>query len=168
MRKRNLIKSLALVMAVSTGLAGIGTYPLNAKADIVSGTEDVQQYVIKLDAADTYEKISEEYKTSVIDESITKVLKDENIMVGEMTEDEAAELASNDGVETIEKDVFVTGSTISNNVNDKEDVFVGTDGENIHDISDMEEDGSFYIDGEPENTDISEEDKKILNGHWML
>ena len=157
MRKRNLIKSLALVMAVSTGLAGIGTYPLNAKADIVSGTEDVQQYVIKLDAADTYEKISEEYKTSVIDESITKVLKDENIMVVEMTEDEAAE-----------KDVFVTGSTISNNVNDKEDVFVGTDGENIHDISDMEEDGSFYIDGEPENTDISEEDKKILNGHWML
>ena len=89
-------------------------------------------------------------------------------MVVEMTEDEAAELASNDGVETIEKDVFVTGSTISNNVNDKEDVFVGTDGENIHDISDMEEDGSFYIDGEPENTDISEEDKKILNGHWML
>ena len=168
MRKRNLIKSLALVMAVSTGLAGIGTYPLNAKADIVSGTEDVQQYVIKLDAADTYEKISEEYKTSVIDESITKVLKDENIMVVEMTEDEAAELASNDGVETIEKDVFVTGSTISNNVNDKEDVFVGTDGENIHDISDMEEDGSFYIDGEPENTDINEEDKKILNGHWML
>ncbi len=34
-------------------------------------------------------------------------------MVVEMTEDEAAELASNDGVETIEKDVFVTGSTIS-------------------------------------------------------
>ncbi len=166
MRKRNLIKSLALVMAVSTGLAGIGTYPLNAKADIVSGIEDVQQYVIKLDAADTYEKISEEYKTSVIDESITKVLKDENIMVVEMTEDEAAELASNDGVETVEKDVFVTGSTISNNVNDKEDVFVGTDGENIHDISDMEEDGSFYIDGEPENTDISEEDKK--NIEWSL
>lgn len=166
MRKRNLTKSLALVMAVSTGLAGIGTYPLNAKADIVSGTEDVQQYVIKLDAADTYEKISEEYKTSVIDESITKVLKDENIMVVEMTEDEAAELASNDGVETVEKDVFVTGSTISNNVNDKEDVFVGTDGENIHDISDMEEDGSFYIDGEPENTDISEEDKK--NIEWSL
>ncbi len=153
-------------MAVSTGLAGIGTYPLNAKADIVSGIEDVQQYVIKLDAADTYEKISEEYKTSVIDESITKVLKDENIMVVEMTEDEAAELASNDGVETVEKDVFVTGSTISNNVNDKEDVFVGTDGENIHDISDMEEDGSFYIDGEPENTDISEEDKK--NIEWSL
>lgn len=166
MRKRNLTKSLALVMAVSTGLAGIGTYPLNAKADIVSGIEDVQQYVIKLDAADTYEKISEEYKTSVIDESITKVLKDENIMVVEMTEDEAAELASNDGVETIEKDVFVTGSTISNNVNDKEDVFVGTDGENIHDISDMEEDGSFYIDGEPENTDISEEDKKNIK--WSL
>lgn len=69
-------------------------------------------------------------------------------------------------METVEKDVFVTGSTISNNVNDKEDVFVGTDGENIHDISDMEEDGSFYIDGEPENTDISEEDKK--NIEWSL
>ena len=153
-------------MAVSTGLAGIGTYPLNAKADIVSGIEDVQQYVIKLDAADTYEKISEEYKTSVIDESITKVLKDENIMVVEMTEDEAAELASNDGVETVEKDVFVTGSTISNNVNDKEDVFVGTDGENIHNISDIGEDGSLYINEEPENTDISEEDKK--NIEWSL
>ncbi len=166
MRKRNLTKSLALVMAVSTGLAGIGTYPLNAKADIVSGTEDVQQYVIKLDAADTYEKISEEYKTSIIDDNITEVLKDENIMVAEMTEDEAAELANTNGVETIEKDVFVTGSTISNNVDDKEDVFVGTDGENIHNISDIGEDGSLYINEEPENTDISEEDKK--NIEWSL
>ena len=166
MRKRNLTKSLALVMAVSTGLAGIGTYPLNAKADIVSGTEDVQQYVIKLDAADTYEKISEEYKTSIIDDNITEVLKDENIMVAEMTEDEAAELANTNGVETIEKDVFVTGSTISNNVDDKEDVFVGTDGENIHNISDIGEDGSHYINEEPENTDISEEDKK--NIEWSL
>ncbi len=166
MRKRNLTKSLALVMAVSTGLAGIGTYPLNAKADIVSGTEDVQQYVIKLDAADTYEKISEEYKTSIIDDNITEVLKDENIMVAEMTEDEAAELANANGVETIEKDVFVTGSTISNNVDDKEDVFVGTDGENIHNISDIGEDGSLYINEEPENTDISEEDKK--NIEWSL
>ena len=166
MRKRKKKKSLALVMAVSTGLAGIGTYPLNAKADIVSGTEDVQQYVIKLDAADTYEKISEEYKTSIIDDNITEVLKDENIMVAEMTEDEAAELANTNGVETIEKDVFVTGSTISNNVDDKEDVFVGTDGENIHNISDIGEDGSLYINEEPENTDISEEDKK--NIEWSL
>lgn len=166
MRKRNLTKSLALVMALSTGLAGIGTYPLNAKADIVSGTEDVQQYVIKLDAADTYEKISEEYKTSIIDDNITEVLKDENIMVAEMTEDEAAELANTNGVETIEKNVFVTGSTISNNVDDKEDVFVGTDGENIHNISDIGEDGSLYINEEPENTDISEEDKK--NIEWSL
>lgn len=87
-------------------------------------------------------------------------------MVAEMTEDEAAELANTNGVETIEKDVFVTGSTISNNVDDKEDVFVGTDGENIHNISDIGEDGSLYINEEPENTDISEEDKK--NIEWSL
>lgn len=110
MRKRKFEKNLALTMAFVVSFSSIYVYSKRVKAENTNKTENTQQYVIKLDTASTYEMILEKYPTAVIDDNITDSLKEENIIVADMTNNEAERLANEKGVISFEKDIIVTGS----------------------------------------------------------
>lgn len=117
-------------------------------------------YIIQFDNAKAYETIVENYNIDIVNNYITDSLKNENIIIAEITDSEAKELADETRIIALEEDIFVTGSTNS----DTEDIFVNTDGEKVYNTFNENADNvSPYSD---DTISINENDRK--NIEWSL
>lgn len=93
-------------MAASLVLSMVGQFSVCAAEQVPEKEE--KQYIIVAENANVYDAIAEEISESLIVEA--PVLEDNNIMVAEMNENEAAELEQNEDV-LIEEDIMISAST---------------------------------------------------------
>lgn len=98
------------ITAASLVLSMVGQFSVCAAEQVPEKEE--KQYIIVAENANVYDAIAEEISESLIVEA--PVLEDNNIMVAEMNENEAAELEQNEDV-LIEEDIMISASTADGN-----------------------------------------------------
>lgn len=116
--KRLLALALASVMAVSTFSVPAGT---------VKAEEPTQEYVVMAENDAGCDKVEDSY--TVIDEAQSDELNENNIMVVELTESEAAKLEKDGNIALVEEDIMFEGSDFEDET--LEDVFGEGIGEEI-------------------------------------
>ncbi len=162
MKKRNLVKGIAVMMAFIVSVTGVHIQPAKAKTDNNVNEDNKQQYIIQFESPDIYESITKNYDMDVLDNSMTNSLDKENIIIAEITDSEAEKLADETGIVALEEDIFVTGSTN----NDTKDILINTDGEKIYNIPDEDSTVDNISSYDNDIVTINENDRK--NIEWSL
>ena len=116
MRRNDKIISGTLIAALIVSVFGNLNLPVHAQE-----ISEEKQYIIVMENNQIYDEVAEEVSDSITVE--TPVLSENNVIVAELTEGEAANLEYNDGV-IIEEDIMISASTAEDNEDETQESII--------------------------------------------
>lgn len=110
MGNNKLKKSLALVTAFSIAISGDSIPQIKARASVKNTDINItKQYIIIAGSQYAYNAVMSEYNDEIQDTGDTPILAEKSIMIADLTEEEARQLACEEGIICVEEDFEVKG-----------------------------------------------------------
>ncbi len=111
--KKTVFKALSLLMIMTMLSSSISLFQISA--DTQDDNAEKSKYIVITKDKNKYDELSDEYYEYISDDyDATNELQEENILVTEMSEEEANQLQSEEGVLLVEEDGLVKASTYEN------------------------------------------------------